>query len=67
MSRRGDSLHFRMGKGLIRERRKAQSAKSLVATMGFLGMTDEQQRAFLEKVREATAKPLDQPGDRNGQ
>ena len=48
---RGDSLHFRMGKGMLRERRKAQSAKSLVATMDFLGMTDEQKRAFLEKVK----------------
>jgi hypothetical protein len=58
---RGDSLHFRMGKGLIRERRKAQSAKSLVATMDFLGMTDEQKKSFLEEVRKATAKEPDQP------
>ena len=58
---RGDSLHFRMGKGLIRERRKAQSAKSLVATMDFLGMTDQQKREFLEEVRKATAKQPDQP------
>lgn len=53
---RGDSLHFRMGKGMLRERRKAQSAKSLVATMDFLGTTDEQKKEFLEKVRQATAK-----------
>lgn len=53
---RGDSLHFRMGKGLVRERRKAQSAKSLAATMDFLGMTDEQKKAFLEKARQATRK-----------
>jgi len=45
-----------MGKGLIRERRKAQSAKSLAATMDFLGMTEEQKKAFLEKAREATRK-----------
>jgi len=53
---RGDSLHFRMGKGLLRERRKAQSAKSLAATMEFLGMTEEQKKTFLEKVREAIRK-----------
>jgi len=59
---RGDSLHFRMGKGLIRERRKAQSAKSLVATMDFLGMTDEQKKAFLEEVKREMQKPSDQLG-----
>lgn len=55
-----------MGKGLIRERRKAQSAKSLVATMDFLGMTDEQKKAFLEKVKAAMESKPDQLGEQHG-
>ena len=48
---RGDSLHFRMGKGLIRERRKAQSPKSILATLDFLGVNDEKKREILERMK----------------
>lgn len=48
---RGDSLHFRMGKGLLRERRKAQSPKSILATLDFLGVSDEKKREILERMK----------------
>jgi len=60
---RGDTLHFRMGKGLIRERRKAQSAKSIAATLDFLLGSDEQKkREILEKMKKEMESP-DQPKD----
>jgi hypothetical protein len=59
---RGDSYNFRMGRGLIRERRKAQSAKSLVATMDFLGLNDQQKRELLEKWKRELESPDNQTG-----
>jgi len=56
---RGDTLHFRMGKGLIRERRKAQSAKSIAATLDFLLGSDEQKkREILEKMKKEMESPV---------
>lgn len=50
-------LNFRMGRGRIRERRKAFSRDSLAATCDFLGMDAEAKAAFLaetDAIRTAT-------------
>lgn len=61
---RGDSLHFRMGKGLIRERRKAQSPKSIAATLDFLLGNDEQKkREVLERMKREMESPDQPTGD----
>lgn len=43
-------LNFRMGRGAIRERRKAFSRDSLAATCDFLGMSEADKSAFLEET-----------------
>jgi len=51
-----------MGKGLIRERRKAQSAKSIVATLDFLlGNDGQKKREILEKMKKAMESPDSTP------
>lgn len=51
--------HFRMGRGLIRERKKAFSPNSILATLEFLGLTDDQKRELLQKMKATLRKPED--------
>jgi hypothetical protein len=45
-------LNFRLGRGRIRERRKAFSRDSLAATCDFLGMSAEAKAEFLAETDE---------------
>ncbi len=47
-------LNFRMGKGRIRERRIAMTT-GLVALMKRVGMTEQEQREFLERAAKECA------------
>lgn len=48
-----------MGRGLIRERKKAFSPNSILATLEFLGLTDDQKRELLQKMKATLRKPED--------
>lgn len=41
------AVNFRMGRGRATERRKAFSARGLLAAMNVIGMTDDERRAVL--------------------
>lgn len=41
--------NFRMGRGRIREQRKAQTT-GLLKLLDMVGMTDDEKRAFLQKI-----------------
>jgi len=56
-------LNFRLGKGRATERKKAFSAKSVIACFRFLGMTDDEIKAKMESMRPA---PTRDEGGRDG-
>lgn len=46
-------INFRLGRGRIREKRKALTT-GLVALMNMVGMTDDEKRKFLEDAKRAS-------------
>ena len=55
-------VNFRLGKGLSKERRRALSPTSLLKTMRWLGMSDEEIKAKLLTMRQAYKESMNEPG-----